>query len=38
MQFCFPFAAALACVVFLSACAEPAEPPQAPNAAQDAAP
>lgn len=24
MQFCFPFAAALACVLFLSACAEPA--------------
>ena len=45
MQFCFPLAAALACVLFLAACTEPAPsagslppPPSSAAAAPEAAP
>lgn len=44
MQFCFPLAAALACVLFLAACTEPSPssgslpPPSSAAAAPEAAP
>ena len=37
MQFCFPLAAALACVLFLAACTEPSPPPSSAAAAPEAA-
>ena len=38
MQFCFPLAAALACVLFLAACTEPSPPPSSAAAAPEATP
>lgn len=38
MQFCFPLAAALACVLFLAACTEPSPSPSAAAAAPETAP
>lgn len=38
MQFCFPLAAALACVLFLAACTEPPPSPSSAAAAPEAAP